>query len=244
MSRVLNLLLLAGSAEASEIVAHLSGGAYRIDVLLSEPARGPGALALPGRLMPNPSASQIAAGLDRIDAVLDASHGFDARLSVAGQAAAKHRGLPFMSLQRPPWDLAENPLWQGAADVTGARQHITPDARVFAATGWASLEDFLPFPGARLLLRQTRARLRDMPDPLVEPVFSPPPYSVVGETALFRRLAIDMLICRNIGGDASRPKLDAATALGLPVVLIDRPPRPAMPQVADTQAALDWLATL
>ncbi len=68
---------------------------------------------------------------------------------------------------------------------------------------------------------------------------------MANEIALFERLAVDVLICRTPGGPPSRPKVDAAEALGLTTILIDRP---APPQgalvVRDVGAILDWVAEL
>ena len=52
---------------------------------------------------------------------------------------------------------------------------------------------------------------------------------------------IDMLVTKNSGGDATRAKLDAARALGIAVVMVERPPEPAITQVRDSAAALDWI---
>ena len=65
------------------------------------------------------------------------------------------------------------------------------------------------------------------------------------EGAGFRALRIDTLICRNLGGRASRPKLDAALALSLKVILIEPPAIPEdIEVVADVASALAWLDTL
>ncbi|NNE51264.1 MAG: cobalt-precorrin-6A/precorrin-6x reductase, partial [Sulfitobacter sp.] len=101
------------------------------------------------------------------------------------------------------------------------------------------------FPGERLFLRQTTPHDRVSPYEYVELIFGQPPFTVETETALFRELAIDMLICRNLGGNPSRPKLDAARALGMGVILIDRPPLPAgVRQVAEVRDALAWVDAL
>jgi precorrin-6A/cobalt-precorrin-6A reductase len=45
------------------------------------------------------------------------------------------------------------------------------------------------------------------------------------EEDLLRRNAITHMVCRNSGGEA-RAKLIAARNLGMPVIMIHRPPRP------------------
>lgn len=247
MDRPLNLLLLAGSAEARQVARALDaqGRAVRVTAFLSEPDRMPDPLPAARHLSPDSSGDPLAAALEGCDAVLDASHGFDAALTAAAHAGAAARGLPFLRLARPAWPLPERPGWHSVPDVGAARALIAPQARVFAATGWASLPALQPFPGALLLLRQTRRHQRPTPFDRVELVFGAPPFTRASETALFRELSVNTLICRNIGGAGSRPKLDAAADLGLKVILIDRPRRPeGLAEVTSVAEALDWVAAL
>ena len=83
------------------------------------------------------------------------------------------------------------------------------------------------------------------PFDFVTPVFGSPPFSVTEEVALFTELRVDVLICRNLGGLASRSKLDAAAALGLTVLLVDPPPLPPRASVVHTTTeALAWARAL
>lgn len=238
------ILLLAGSAEARRIAVALLERGLEVQALVSEPPRGPDPMPVSCRLISFDDVSDTAREMAGYDAVIDASHGFDGRMSRIGHAAAVTAGLPFVSLSRPGWGLeAQN--WREVADVPAALSFIGPGMRVFSATGWASLPDYAGFPGARLLLRQTTLHDRKPPFDFVEPVFGHPPFDTAQETALFRELGVDLLICRNLGGQPSRPKLEAAKELGLPVILIARPAGPAGAQVLDgVEAVLDWLAAL
>ena len=51
---------------------------------------------------------------------------------------------------------------------------------------------------------------------------------------------IDHVITKDSGGRLTEAKLDAARARGLPVIVVDRPPRPAVRTVASVDEALDW----
>jgi precorrin-6A/cobalt-precorrin-6A reductase len=107
------------------------------------------------------------------------------------------------------------------------------------------MTDFVPFRGSRLMLRQTSRHERPAPYDFVELIFGEPPFTVAQEIALFRDLSVDLLICRNLGGVASRPKVDAALALGVPVILIARPSPPQdAPRLSDIDAICDWVDTL
>ncbi|KIN61294.1 Precorrin-6A reductase [Sulfitobacter noctilucae] len=245
MTQQADVLLLAGSAEARQIAQALQGLGHRVHALLSEPPRGANPMPVPFEVCAEVTEDRVAQAMAGVSAVIDASHGFDAALTHAGYAAAIRLVRPFISLSRPTWDLGENPNWVSAATVRAAMTLIAPGARVFSATGWASLPECAAFPGACLMLRQTVPHDRPAPYDFVELVFGDPPFTVETEVALFKARKVDTLIARNLGGKPSRPKLDAAAALGLRVILIDRPPLPpGLKVVSSVQDALDWVAQL
>lgn len=240
----LNLLLLAGTAEARHLGVALAEAGHRVTAWLTEPPRGNNPMPMAFEMRAPEDANALRRDMAGFDAVLDLSHGFDAVLSHAGFAAATALSKPFVSFTRPGWAL-DDPQLQSASDVPAAAQAVPPGARVFAATGWASLPQFLPFQGARLMLRQTSRHDRPAPYAFVDLIFGDPPFTVASETALFRDLGVDLLICRNLGGDASRPKVDAARALGLPVVLIEKPRLPEGAHcLSDLHAMMNWVARL
>lgn len=239
----LKLLVLAGSAEARVIATAARDGGAEVRALMSEAPRGPNPMPVPFALHGFEDVAALSALMHDVDAVIDASHGFDAKMSVVGSQAARAVGVPILRFLRPVWSVEGKPRWQAAADVAAAMAQIKPGARVFSAAGWGSLTESAAFPGARLFLRQTTPHERGVPYDFVELVFGEAPFTVESETALFKELRIDALIARNLGGQASYPKLAAAEALGLEVILISPPARPANVEVVtDVDAALAWIA--
>ena len=67
------------------------------------------------------------------------------------------------------------------------------------------------------------------------------PFTLDGERRLMRAHRIDVLVTKDSGGPA--PKLAAARELGLPVVMVDRPPAPDAPAAATVEEAVKWLRT-
>lgn len=178
-------------------------------------------------------------------AVIDAGHVFDRSVTAQANAAATALELPILRLERAAWSTVGHRRWQAVPDVATANRLIPQGARVFCTTGWDSLPDYTRFRGVVLMLRQTRRHDRPAPYPFVELMFGDPPFDARQEEALFAKLGVDVLVCRNIGGTASRPKLEAAAALDLDVILIDRPAAPeGLQVVADVGAALDWAERL
>jgi len=89
------------------------------------------------------------------------------------------------------------------------------------------------------------ARCIDPPDAGVldraEIILARGPFTVEDEVALLRRHQIDLLVAKNAGGSATEAKLGAARRLGLPVVMVQRPPAPDGPTVPTAADAVAWL---
>ncbi len=66
------------------------------------------------------------------------------------------------------------------------------------------------------------------------------PFDFESEQDLLRRHRIDILVTKNSGG-VTGDKLVAARALGLPVIMVARPEKPAVHAVPDHHGALAWL---
>ena len=130
-------------------------------------------------------------------------------------------------------------------DEAEAAGLLPPDAVAFLATGRQSL------PAWVASFRSARAHLRVI-DPPIQPFPLPggwlvgrPPFDVASEAATFQALGVTRLVAKDAGGREGRGKLDAAGALGLPVILLRRPAPPeGMRCVATVEAALDWAAAL
>ena len=70
------------------------------------------------------------------------------------------------------------------------------------------------------------------------------PFDVESELALLRDHRIDAVVTKNAGGRATAAKLAAARQVGIPVVMVARPPQPDVTIVTGVDQALDWLAEL
>jgi precorrin-6A/cobalt-precorrin-6A reductase len=242
------ILLLAGSLEARDLAQRFSASGISFEAWLSETPREAAHVSTevpPAvlRRFADAPAMQRAIDEGRFTAIVDASPAFDSVAPAQAAHAAGVLGLRYLRVVRPAWEAVDAPKVQEVRNVAAACAQVAPGARVFCATGWDSLPSFEAFTGAVLFVRQTRRHARAAPYSFVELVFADPPFTAAQEVQLFADLKIDLLICRNVGGDESRPKLDAAAALGLDVILIERPPMPAgVRTVSSAAAALAWVA--
>ena len=71
----------------------------------------------------------------------------------------------------------------------------------------------------------SRADPADLP-PGAETLLARGPFAEADERALLEARRIEVVVAKNSGGDATYGKIAAARALGLPVVMVDRPPAP------------------
>jgi precorrin-6A/cobalt-precorrin-6A reductase len=176
-----------------------------------------------------------------IQAVIDATHPFAATMTAHAARACADLELPHLVLARPAWDPGDAILVASdaeAADVV-ARQGY---ARVFLTTGRSGVKPFAASDAWFLI------RVVTPPDPDLLPrdhevLLSRGPYAYDDEYKLLRDNNIDALVTKNSGGRLTEAKLAAAGALGVAVVMIDRPPLPPGVQTVSTvDEAVDWVA--
>jgi precorrin-6A/cobalt-precorrin-6A reductase len=175
-----------------------------------------------------------------IEAVVDATHPFAATMTAHAVVACARLDLPLLVLRRPGWLEQPGDRWHWAADATAAAALLPSlGERVLLTIGRQGLSAFA---GTGLW---TLARCVDPPTPLpswCELLLDRGPYELAGELELLRARRIDVLVTKNSGGEMTAAKLTAARELGLPVVLIERPPLPAGVAVARTTGEVrEWL---
>jgi len=176
-----------------------------------------------------------------VGTVIDASHSFDVEESDLAAQTCRALSLRYLRVLRPAWSPGKSDHWRQATSIADAVAKFPKTARVFSNTGWATLPDYVDFPGAHLFMRQTDDAPRRALYPFVTFVPGNPPFSQFQEQTLFEDLRITHLICRNTGGAASMSKLLAARALALPVYMVERRPSVEQQPMVETVAeALAW----
>lgn len=238
------ILILGGSGEARDLAAAVAGrpGLRVISSLAGRteaPRLPPGEVRVGGF----GGALGLAAYLDaeKIDAVVDATHPFAARMgwnAWQGCAAARR---PLLRLERPAWTPGAGDTWEDVADWDQAVGRLRQGSRrVLLALGRQELAPFAVLDDIWFLIRSVQA-----PDPMppfaqAQVMLARGPFDHRFELELLSAHAIDTLVCKNSGGPTDA-KLAAARDLGLRVVMRRRPDRPATPTVFCTAAALEWL---
>jgi precorrin-6A/cobalt-precorrin-6A reductase len=238
----MRVLVLGGTGEARALAAALHPAVEVISSLagrVPDPALPVGRVRIGGFGGAEPMRRWL--GDRRIDAVVDATHPFAAAITARTAEVCAELGLPHCVLVRPPWPPGDAVLVASSAEAADAvaRQRYS---RVFLTTGRSGLAAFAGSDAWFLIRAVTR------PDPGTLPrrhllVLSRGPYRYDDELAAMRRHGVDALVTKNSGGEMTRPKLQAAATLGVPVVMIDRPAMPdGVTTVGTVDEALAWLA--
>lgn len=175
-----------------------------------------------------------------IRAVIDATHPFAAQMSAHAVAACEAAGVPLMALERPAWVPEPGDRWTRVPDIPAAVAALPADPRrVFLAIGRQNLTPFAAAAHHYLL------RLVDPPEapplPGAEVVIDRGPFTLEGDLALMRRVGTEIVVSKNAGGSGASAKIAAARALGLPVIMIDRPAIPARPCAGSVAEVMAWL---
>jgi precorrin-6A/cobalt-precorrin-6A reductase len=225
----MRVLLLGGTTEAMAMARALA--AARVEAVYSLAGRtvAPEAPPLPTRIGGFGGAEGLARYLmaGAISHVIDATHPFAARIS--GNAAAA-------------WVPGPGDRWTAVPDIAAAVAALpAAPARIFLAIGRQEIAAFAAHPQHHYLLR-----LVDPPEaPLPFPagvVIARGPFTEDGDRALLQDQGIDLIVAKNAGGTGAVAKLHAARALGLPVILVDRPALPPRPTCATPAEVMHWLA--
>ncbi len=222
MTRV---LVLGGTSEARALAGRLHPA---VDVVSSLAGRVPDPALPVGQVRVGGfgGADGLASWLTdhAVDAVVDATHPYAATITGNAATACARTGTPHLLLARPAWDPGTAVVVESdraAAQFAKAQRF----SRIFLTTGRSGAAAFCDST-AWFLIRAVTA-----PDAATLPrrhqlVLSRGPYSYDDELALLRTYRIDAMVTKNSGGAMTRPKLDAADAAGVTVVMIARPPVP------------------
>jgi precorrin-6A/cobalt-precorrin-6A reductase len=245
MATPLRILILGGTTEAGAL-ARLITGDGRFDATLSLAGRtsNPRPQPLPTRVGGFGGADGLARYLSesRVDVVVDATHPYADQISTNAVAACSTSGVPLVSLPRRPWQAEARDRWQTVSDADAAAVALgSVPRRVFLSLGRLELHAFAPAPQHHYI-----ARTIDPPQQTALPtdirfLQARGPFDRAAEVRLLSDEKIDVIVSKNSGGTATYAKIEAARDLGLPVVMIARPHKPAGQVVRSPEDAFAWL---
>lgn len=238
------VLILGGTAEARELASRL---AIRLDLRvisslagrIADPALPAGETRIGGF-----SGADGLAGWLRIQhvaAVVDASHPFAQTISAHAALACARSQTPLLRLLRPPWTAGPDDNWHEVSSLKAAAE-LLPSAgrRAFLTTGRQGLNVFAALDQIWFLIRCASPPTGPLPAAR-HVIVTRDPGDAGTERAIMTRHRIDVLVTKNSGGTLTAGKLTAARELGMPVVMVRRPPLADVPACSSPADATRWL---
>ena len=235
-NEVLRILILGGTEEARLLASRLADDAryYAITSLAGRTAS------------PNEIAGEVRSGgfggvaglrdfiaKNHIALIVDATHPYAVQISVN----AMRTNVPCLRLERPPWQPEPGDNWSFVANIDAAAQALPKGARALVTVGRQEIAPFLARADIFVVARMIEPPGFETPEH-AEIVLARPPFSCSHERALMEDKRIDVLVTKNSGGEANSAKLQAARALGLPVIMIARPGKVAAACVSSVEQML------
>lgn len=236
-----NILILGGTTEASALATALATRGTPATLSYAGRVASPKPQPVPVRIGGFGGANGLADYLHahRITHLVDATHPFAAQISTNAITAAAQAGIPLTALTRPAWQPVPGNRWTQVPDLASAVTALAgPPQRIMLALGRMHVDTFAAMPRHHYLLRFVDTPAHPPALPHYSLVIDRGPFDADADTALLRTHAIDRILCKNAGGTGADAKLIAARRLGLPVLMIDRPPIPARTECHDVAAVL------
>lgn len=237
------LLILGGTSEAAALARALAGKA---EVITSLAGRA-GVPDLPGVVRVGGFGG--ADGLERflraeaIERVIDATHPFAARISAHAEGACTALSIPRLVLIRPVWPRLPEDHWTLVDSIAEAALILPAlGRRAFLTVGAGEVAGFASVRGVWMLVRLLKQDSLPLTDFTV--VTGRPPFTAEAEAAVMQSHAIDVLVTKESGGEATFGKIAAARRLGLPVLMIRRPKPVSGDTVDSVEDAVGWVEDL
>jgi precorrin-6A/cobalt-precorrin-6A reductase len=244
-TRDMRVLILGGTMEARQLAERLAKRAdLTVTLSLAGRTTAPTSYPVPVRVGGFGGSEGLAAylGNQRIAVVVDATHPYAVAISANAAAAAPRAGVALLALRRAGWTPITGDRWIEVADAAGAVQALGNIPRcVLLALGRQAIEPFANAPQHRYLVRSVEAIIPPLRVPHAVYITGRGPFAEADERALLEQHRIEVIVAKNSGGPATYSKIAAARALGLPVIILRRPPLPAVEAVATVDDAVAWL---
>ena len=237
------ILLLGGTAEARRLADLLDSAGLDVVTSLagrvSRPALPRGEVRIGGFGGPEGLARWLTD--EGASAVIDATHPFAERISASAVRACAETGVPLLRLHRPGWSPEPGDDWIRVASTEEAAEVVRRRfRRPMLTIGRQGLAAFAGDTRGSYLIRCVEPPEVSLPHRYLL-VLDRGPFGVESERALMSRHRIDVLVTKNSGGTATHAKLEAARALHIPVVMIERPAAPDVETVHTVPDAARWL---
>jgi precorrin-6A/cobalt-precorrin-6A reductase len=198
----------------------------------------------------NPTEAISLCQIHRVCAIVDASHPFATQISKLATDTAQQLHIPYLRYQRPvvaPSSALHSPILY--LDKVGdlLKEDYLAGQRVFLTLGYKVLPVFQPWQQRSILFARVLPRVDSLQVALTSG-FTPdrlialrPPIALDLERALWQQWQINLVVTKESGleeGQAQKQRL--AQELGIPLIILKRPPLRNRPQTSDLSEILNF----
>ena len=176
-----------------------------------------------------------------IDTLIDASHPFDKESTELCKRVSKLADIKLTHFVRPPWTPTIVDNWTRVRTFDEAAKIIPDGSNVFIATGRIGLEKFSKLTSSKFFIRRLGKVKLQCPLDNGKFIYGNPPFSLKDEISLIRSLKIDILVIKNVGGDGSFAKVEAARAMNISVIMIERPKKSSINAITTIPGIFKWM---
>ena len=238
-----SILILGGTTQARLLAGRLSADGFACLLSLAGRTKDPLTQPVPTRIGGFGGVEGLAAYLraEGIGLLVDATHPYAARISGNAAQASALSGVPLIALRRPAWSSQNGDRWQHVGNVSEAVAALGhAPRRVFVALGRNELAPVETAPQHHYLIRSVDPVEPPLQVPHAAYITARGPFAEADEHRLLVDQGIEVIISKNSGGAAAYGKIAAARALGIPLVMIERPVLPA----AESSESVEAVAAL
>jgi precorrin-6A/cobalt-precorrin-6A reductase len=240
------ILILGGTGDSAKLIPQLAA-LHNVETIASLAGRTPKPnVPIVGRVRLGGFGG--VAGLaqylqdEQVDMLVDMTHPFAVQIKHNAATAAAKVGIPRVLFSRPAWEKHPDDHWIEAKDLEAAAAVLPSVAdRVFLTIGRQELSAFSQLRSHWFLMRMITQPEPTLRLPPGEILFDQGPFDVLNETELLKKYNIGAIVSKNSGGNAAYAKVIAAREMGMPIVMIPRPPLPEGDVVPDLERAVDWV---
>jgi precorrin-6A/cobalt-precorrin-6A reductase len=241
----MRILILGGTAEARQLAAALADRlAFAVTLSLAGRTAQPLPQLVPVRMGGFGGPEGLARYLrdERIDVLIDTTHPYAAVISANAAKAADAAAVKLLAMRRPPWIKLDGDHWIEVDSVEAAVAALgSAPLRVFLTLGRNELQPLAAAPQHHYLIRSVDPVDPPLAVPHATYITARGPFTEADDRALLERHRIERIVAKNSGGAATYGKIEAARALGLPVIMLKRPVLPDAASVATVDEVLAWL---
>jgi precorrin-6A/cobalt-precorrin-6A reductase len=241
-------LILGGTAEGAALAAAALdrfGAALAVATSLAGRTSRPCPISGQVRVGAFGGSPGLAAYLEEhgIDRLIDATHPFAVRISREARLACQMARVSRLTLLRPPWRRHPDDRWIEVDSMAEAATVVSRVARrAWLTIGAGEIAAFSAATTVHFVVRLVEPPRQALPLRRCEVILGRGPFALAEERRHLERHAIEVLVCKASGGAATKAKLVAGRELGVPVVMLRRPPPEPGTAVESVTAALDWIA--